>query len=347
LRGIAAATALIAFSACTVASAHTFCVSTSSGLQQALTASGDGGAYEDEDNLIRVVTGTYLTGAATSNGPFFLYSPTSAHLLTVFGGYEPGCNSTQHPAAETILDGHGATAVLALRGGHMRFAVTHLTMQNGNGDQPGAGLQVNYLTTVNTPVNIDHVIIRNNHSSVDAGGLYVSGAADFGEDAVYVTNALITGNSSDANYGGVYMTGFGNTASGLANSTIARNSAAAVNGRVGGVYCGGSATCNIANTVAWNNSNIGIFLDNAGALTCDDYGTLGGTPPAFSNGNLSLNPSFVDANNDDFHLTGASPLLGICPPNSDYDVDGLAFPNSGKEDVGAFEETVFVDGFDD
>jgi hypothetical protein len=329
------------------AQAHTFCVATPTELQQALDAVSDNGAYVGESNVIQIVHGTYLTGAPTSNGPFFSYAPNATHLLTVSGGYGGGCGSQGNfTAADTILDGHNATAVLALRRPNANTVVSNLTVQNGNGDQPGAGLQVNYLVTVNAQVTVHHVLVRDNHSSVTVGGLYVSGAGPAGTAAYYIENVLIADNSSDVDYGGAYLTGFGAGAGVVANVTVTRNNTAA--GGTGGLFCGGTSTCNIFDSIAWNNTNIGIWLDNAGALVCDDYGTLGGTPPGFSNNNLSLAPQFVDAAGGDFHLSSNSPLFGRCPGgNGILDLDNHPYPGSGKGDMGAYEETVFADGFDD
>ena len=337
--------ALFAAAATTQAAAHEACVSTAAELQQALADASDGGPYVAEDNLVKLVTGTYRTGAATSNGPFFFYSSHSTTSLTLYGGYGPGCSGGHHAAADTILDGHGSTAVLVLRNKQGPLAVTHLTLQNGDSDAPGAGLQINYLVTVESSVQVDHVIIRGNHSSVDAGGLYASGAASAGS-AVTLTDALIVDNASDANYGGAYVTPYGDTAL-VDHATIARNAAAATSDRVGGLYCGGTALCNVFDTIAWNNSNVGLYFDSPAALVCDDYGAIGGAVSDYVANVHSVSPAFVDAANGDYHLGAGSPLFGLCAPgNGTTDLDDRAFPGHGGADVGAYEDTVFVDGND-
>ncbi|MEO6688829.1 MAG: hypothetical protein ABIS07_16965 [Dokdonella sp.] len=207
-------------------------------------------------------------------------------------------------------------------------------------------MQINYLVSVSAQVSVDHVIIHDNHTSVTAGGLYASGSAPQGMVAVDVSSALVYENTADIDYGGIYMTGYGYN-SDVLNSTITRNHSPAGN-TVGGIYCGGSALCGIYDSIAWNNSNVGIALGNAGALICDDYGTLGGTTPAFSSNNFSVAPSFVDAAGGDFHLAGNSPLFALCGGGTGTtDVEDHKFPASGREDMGAYEDTIFIDDFED
>jgi hypothetical protein len=330
-------------------SAHDFCVSSASELQQALTDASDGGMYAGEDNLVKIIAKTYLTGAATANGPFFFHSSAASPgpLLTIVGGYNAACASRVHSAASTMLDGQNATPVLAIRNTHGNVAVSHLTVQNGQSDSPGAGLQVNYLTTVNGSVDIENTIIRGNHSTVDAGGLYASGASVAGSNSLYLASVLIAGNSADGNYGGAYLTGYGGSSL-VHYSTVTRNTAAATGERVSGLYCGGTAICNVFDNIIWSNgTTYGLYLGNAGAVIDNDYGSLGGTPPDLISGNLSLNPFFVDAAGGDFHLSGDSPMLGYCPPSPHgFDLDDNANPNSGRQDMGAYQETIFVDGFE-
>ena len=82
-------------------------------------------------------------------------------------------------------------------------------------------------------------------------------------------------------------------------------------------------------------------------LYYNDYGTRGGMTPQNEVGTLMANPQFVDAPGGNFHLAGNSPLLGVSPLLSDtLDLDGNPSPQGGKMDLGAYEETVFADGFD-
>jgi hypothetical protein len=340
--------ALLFFAGAQIAqgAANFACVSTAAELQQALTDASNGGAHVNDDNIIELVAGTYKTGAATGNAPFFFHTTNSTAALSILGGFAPGCGGGEQAASATILDGRGMTGVMSLRSAHGSIGVTHVTIQNGESADPGAGLQINYLVTVNAHAQVDHTIIRHNHSTGDAGGMYISGTGPNGQTTVFVSDVLIVDNSADGNYGAVYMTAFGSS-SGFDNSTIWGNTAAASTNRVGGLYCGGTATCSVFNTIAYNNSNFGMYFEIPGAVVCDDYGAIGGAVPIVDRGNVSAPPMFVDSANNDFHLSSASPLFGLCSAGSGFpDLDDHPFPDNGKEDVGAYNDTLFTDGLE-
>lgn len=323
------------------AQAHIFCVSTAAELQAALTAASDGGAYNAEDNDIDVVAGSYPTGAATANGAFFFHS-TGAHHLYLFGGYATGCHDRSNDASSTVLDGRHATPVVALRGTNADIVVSHLTVRNGESDQPGAGLQVNYLVAPHALVDITDVIVRDNHSSSAAGGIYAAAGG-----SLYLFTNLIVGNSADGQYGAGFITGDGGVNEWF-NNTVTRNTSAATSNPVGGLYCGGTTDCDIWNSIFWNNNGAGLFLGGSGALLHrNDYGTLAGHVPADAANNLSVAPQFVAPNKGDFHLAGNSPLLGFGTPlGALIDVEGHRYPTTGRSDLGAYAETIFMDGYD-
>ncbi len=321
--------------------AHFFCASTALEFQTALTQSSDGGIYNGEDNVIFLTGGTYVTGAATSNGPFLYYSPFPAHSIDVYGGLAAACGPRTAQTPPTILDGGGNTGVLTIRNTNGDVTVNQLTLQNGESTQPGAGLQVNYSVSAQGSVNIRRTIIRNNHSTANAGGLYVSS----GDQAFLVAN-LITGNSADGQYGAGTVTGSGQI-SYLSATTVTQNTSTAAT-PVGGLYCGGSAVCELHNCILWNNTLYGVYLGNASALLrYNDIGTRGGAIPSADDHNLSVAPQFVNASNGNFRLAGDSPLLGYAPVNgTEFDLDGHQYPLAGKIDLGPYEVTIFIDGFD-
>jgi hypothetical protein len=332
---------------CGLAQSHSFCVSTAQEFQDALTQSSSFHTYNLEDNVVVLVHGVYKTGVATGNTPFFFYSPNSPHSMRIYGGYEDGCRGPTKQTPPTILDGNGTTGVLVLRDTYGDIVVSNLTLQNGESDEVGGGLQVNYSVSVNGSVTIQDTIIRNNHSTVDAGGLYASGAGI----AVEVVGNLIEGNRADALYGAGYVSGFGTNELNLVqNNTVTQNTSGAASNPVGGLFCGGTSPCRISNNIFITNTAVGLYLGDANAeVEFNDYGTLGGTAPALSAGNVSVNPQFVDASAGNFHLTGTSPLLGVSPyPIYINDLDGNPFTTTGygKFDLGAYAETIFIDGFD-
>jgi hypothetical protein len=325
------------------AHAHIFCVSTASAFQAALTQSSDGGIYAGEDNAILLVGNTYTTGAATGNAPFHYYLSNTTHAIQIYGGYATNCNPRTALTPPTILDGGGNTGVLSVGNKFGSIMVSQLTLQNGESGTPGAGLQVNYLVSVNADVDIHDVIIRNNHSTVSAGGLYAS-AGGYGG----FTANLITGNSADGQYGAGYVTGYG-SGSVFYNNTVSKNTSTAATNPTGGLYCGGTAPCEMHNNIFWNNTTYGVYLGNSNAfLSYNDIGTQGGTAPGTDYMNLSVAPKFVDAINDNFRLAGDSPLLGYGVLNgTTYDLDGHQYATLGKLDLGPYAETIFTDDFED
>lgn len=323
--------------------AHEFCVASSSQLQQALNASADGGAYAVEDNVINIVKGHYLTGAASGNGPFH-YNSLGVHRLYLTGGWTAGCVEYEptRSAILTRLDGGGVTAVLSLRNPNGLLYVDNFTLENGEGGSPGAGLQINYLSTVAAPVTINNVIVRNNHTTTSAGGVYASGSG--GGNGVRLFGSLIYDNSADNGYGAGYFTSYNNTGAALCN-TVVRNTAAS---GIGGAYFGGGSVWAIFSSIFWNNAASGLELGNASVeLFYNDFGTRTGNSPQVDLGNMSVAPKFVDAAASDFHLAGDSPLLGASHFQcGELDLEGKAFAHSGGQDLGAYSETIFLDSSD-
>lgn len=328
------------FLAPAAASAFTFCVTTSGDLQQALTEASNGGLHNGENNDVRIRAGTLLTGAE----PFHYYS-TAAFALRIFGGYGgANCSSYVYDASLTKLNGHGATGVLSIGNPNGFVLVEDLTIENGESASPGAGLQVNYLTVPNAFVDVTNVIVKYNHSSVDGGGLYVSSA---GLESDLIGN-LIVDNSADGQYGAGYFVSYSSSGSTVFNNTVAKNTSTAASTPTGGLYIGGSAQWLIANNIFWNNTGAGLYLGVGGAeLYYNDYGALGGTAPALESGDLLVNPQFIDAINGNFHLAGDSPLLGYSHIlGGNLDLEGHFRPDGGNVDLGAYYDTIFIDGFD-
>ncbi len=344
---IALAISLLALSG--VAQAHYFCVSTAQEFQDALTESSEGGMYNAEDNDIFMVHGTYHTGGAvTGIDPFFFHSQTSTHYLGIYGGYAAGCAVPAPTTQRTILDGNDSTGVLTVRNSSGQVAIAGLTLQNGRSSSPGAGLQVNFPNGSSGTAIIDNNIIRNNHGFGDGGGLYVKG----GGSGLSVFANLIEGNSTGGDYGAGYVYSEGSVQScRFMNNTVRGNSSEAANNPVGGLFWGGESLCRIYNNIFWSNGGIGLYLGGANAdVEYNDYGTLGGAyPPSLDIGNISVNPSFVDAAGGDFHLAGDSPLIAISPIltiGSDLDGHPFVATNGRNGDLGAYAETIFIDGLD-
>jgi hypothetical protein len=109
-----------------------FCVDNSIDLQAAL----DSAASSDEDDVIRIIQGSYLGN--------FVYASTNSSGVSIEGGYSSGCliDSRVVDSTNTVLDGEGNGAVLVFSAPNVfaDFSVDGLTIQNGNVSNRGGGL---------------------------------------------------------------------------------------------------------------------------------------------------------------------------------------------------------------
>lgn len=324
--------------------AHTFCVNTSSELASALAKSSDGGVYASQDNEIDVAKGTYKTGSATSNGPFY-YSSTTGNALSIIGGFKSGCPSFEFDATTSILDGNHATRVLELHG-HGTIAVEELTIQNGESTSNGAGLVVDSIFGDVGNVYVENNIIQNNHTTQQNGGFTVENGGSTNYLNFYVN--LVVNNSADMGDGAGEILGNG-TAAYIVNNVMYGNKTSA-SGGTGGLYYGGIARAQIDNNIFKSNSNFGLELGASTGvyLRYNDFGTRTGLTPQFDIGNTAADPEFVDASSGDFHLSATSPLLGYSYENGDggYDMNGHFISENGPVDLGVYQDTLFKNGFE-
>ncbi len=131
------------------------------------------------------------------------------------------------------------------------------------------------------------------------------------------------GNTADSG-GGIYCYLSSPT---IVNCTFSGNSA---DDKGGGIYCLHSSSPNISNCTINGNSagwgggplvdpDLGVIVDtNANEDSCDVY---------FS---ISLDPMYVNPDNDDYHLQEGSPCIDAGDPDSPLDPDGTV------ADIGAF-----------
>lgn len=340
----AAAMALLTAIAMEPACAHTFCVATATQLQNALTDASDGGTYDAEDNFILLRAGVFSTGAATGNGPFHYHGSSTRHI-DIYGGYDAGCGNTSHDARDSILDGQHATQVLNVRSASGPIDMAYFTLRNGESASAGAGLSMNAIAGDDGQVTVSSLIVRDNHSSASAGGIFMAtGAGQF----IAVEDSLIFGNSADSGNGAGNVLAGGPTT--IANNTITQNTTS-LGGGTGGLHFSGVAGCNcgISSNIIWNNTNVGLFLANSNAnVHYNIVGTIDGATPSDNTGNINLAPQFVDAAAGNFHLQSDSPAIGLAQETyGGYDAYGNpAPPFRSTSDAGGLFATIFGDGFD-
>ncbi|MEO8673028.1 MAG: right-handed parallel beta-helix repeat-containing protein [Tahibacter sp.] len=322
----------------------TLCVTNAVQLQKALDDVSDGGIFAGTSATIRVVKGNYLTTALSNQA--FHYSSTANQAITIAGGYRGACpnpTSSRNPTL-SVLDGNATTPVLEIHSAIGPVLVQFLTIQNGKTGGNPAGLSINSHVGDNSGALVENNIIQDNISSGLHGGLFVASGGT--TTLLQVANNLIVNNHADNGYGGGAVVGNGGSM-GLYGNTIYGNTTSTA-GTVGGLSVSSTGTGSVINNIAWSNTGAGLNLATGSmSVSYNDIGTLTGVAPVFGTGNVSVAPKFVSAGTGDFHLAQNSPLLALSPfPEGDYDLDGFELPAHGKVDVGAYEETIFIDGLD-
>lgn len=355
------AVAVLAVIASRIAGAALFCPSNEAELRQALTAA----ATNNEDDEIRLRTGTFFTGGQT-----FAITTTEARSLSISGGWTDDiplfCSRQVPSASATVIDGQNLTAVLDINAhafgsgaANATVSLGNLTIRNGHtstiGESAGLRIGTGYQTlrlerTILTGhrQTASNANIYNNAVTLSGSGdIYVLGNAMGDLQSRYANLAIFTGSASQT----VYLTN--NTLSlngGGFDALLDANNGTAfrlVNNAVvatdfGGLYFNSR---NASDPIRlWMFNNLGQW----------DYYALQDriSVQADSGNRTALDPRFVDAG--DFRPGTGSPLVnaGINSPFGgvpDVDLDGAPRVDLGVIDVGAFEsrrERIFASGFD-
>ena len=200
-----------------------YCVSSSSEIQNALTAA----ASNEEDDLIQIVQGTY-----TGN---FVYTSGQLNNLTIEGGYSTGCSSRTDPPANTVLDASGSGTVLQLNGS-LDAIIDGITLQNGGNSGLIASLGRDFLISnckiqYNTGNNgggarltAKKIEITNNtimsNVAKTGGGVDIQGSTP--EITTFAGNIISQNITNDAEGGGVQIK-WGSPTVNFINNVISRN----------------------------------------------------------------------------------------------------------------------------
>jgi parallel beta-helix repeat protein len=247
--------------------AATFCVTTTSELQTALTTAEDNA----EDDEIQIVQGTYRGN--------FAFASAEEFYLIIKGGYTEGCASREVDPTNTVIDANSANSVFSLIGNNIvNFVIDGLTIQDGNAYN-GGGL---YIKTTEGEVTLTNNIISENKATSSGGGVFIGGAV-----TVTITDNEISGNTmSWDSYGhrggGIYIGG-SSTAT-LTGNEISGNVARARNIRAdstygGGIFFGASSTATLTgNKISGNTASSyydysyggGIYFGTSGTVTLTD-----------------------------------------------------------------------------
>ncbi len=349
----------------TPAVAATFCVYTSTELQNALTTAQTNG----EDDVIKITTGTYV---APSGG--FSYQAGTIigdyHALSLSGGwygrFNAPCSQQVQDPLQTVLDGGSAQRVLKIvvreADVNSNVSVRLLTFANGSSTSLGGGLS---LAGVNGDFAGNWTIERNaflNNQAAHGGGLGIAENNAAATAHVRVINNLFLLNRATGNYGAAQIGLDGGYGIYLTNNTVLNNSTAATGGSAtGGIYVTGTGSVRvIVNNNLWGNDDADLWVNSGSSgysLMHNNIGMLIGSLAGNSAGNISITPEYADplASFDyDFAPRRDSPLVdaGQSPTLfsgwylPSYDLNG-GDRTVGQVDIGAYEEDlIFAGGFE-
>jgi uncharacterized repeat protein (TIGR01451 family) len=260
--------------------------------------------------------------------------------VTLRGGYYAGYWA-QPPAPfthTTTLDGQDARRVIYVPAGYTP-TLQYLALTGGSADAGGATGQLGGgLYNAGSDLTLLANAVHNNRANQSGGGLYSAAG-----------NLLLQNNTLYRNHAGEDGGGL-NVAGGrarLENNTFNANQA--TNG--GAIY--NAASMALTNTILADNmilsesggSGGGIY--NSGAITLaynnivfnDTPEFIGMPDPIGTNGNVAVDPDFVDTGSDDYHLFPTSPMIDAGTPAvaTREDFEGDARPQAGGYDIGADE----------
>lgn len=180
---------------------------------------------------------------------------------------------------------------------------------------------------------------------------YGGGLALWGSSGTVYQNLIVDNHVEDLRGGGVYIDG-GSIE--IALCTIANNAVGlpSEHGYGGGVCVYGAAEASIRNCILSGNiasyEGDQIYVDESATATVSYCNVQGGWP---GEGNMDGDPLFVDPDNDDFHLSAASPCIDSGDPDFvpqpgqtdldgqmrvwDGDDDGVARVDMGSDEFGS------------
>jgi len=301
---------------------------------------------------VRVAQGVYTDVNSTNGYTQVVYLDES---LILRGGYTVGDWDTSDPESRwTVMDAGGQGRVVVVVGQDINPTIEGFHLRGGYVDGNGAGL---YIPAGAVPTVQLNLIYSNTAQDGYGGGVYYGGgggvpvlqrntvysnAADYGAgfyvDAGVprVWNNVVYRNEAVVSGGGLYNA---NGSPLVWNNTFYSNTA--LTG--GGIFLSSGSPA-VSNTIVVNNANYGI-CGSAGTLAYNDV--WGNSPSDYSpartgTGSISDDPRFVGATSGDFHLRSDSPVIeagqpNVAQPDMDRDGNPRPLPQSGRHDMGAYE----------
>ncbi len=252
-----------------------------------------------------------------------------------------------------IIDGNQNGSVVTFENNEDSTSILDgFTLIHGLGDGTWSFWSGGGITTDNSSPTVKNCIITNNTCPFIGAGV-----ASWNESSPTFINCMIYENldvgvflcSSDAfftnclvynNLTGLY---FDSSNPQIINSTIVNNSE-------DGIQCHNNSNPELVNSIVWNNEIVFGSICPSSSISISYSNIEGGEEGIETNdngvvnwleGNIDVNPGFVDAENNDYHLSNFSLCIGAGTLENapEYDFEGNPRPNpeDSNPDIGAFE----------
>ena len=217
--------------------------------------------------------------------------------------------------------------------------ITNCTFSNNSvpGEVGGGGMYSSYSSGI-----VTNCAFNGNSASL-GGGIFNSWESD-----LTITNCIFSGNSAEAG-GGMYI---GDSSPTITNCTFFGN--VAEGWGAGGISNDWSSPV-ITNCILWGDTAPSYpEIYNYNSSPTVTYCNIDQDGYAGSNGNIRIDPDFVDPDNDDFHLTSDSPCIDAgtngapALPDTDFEGDPRKMDGNNDDipcvDMGADEYGLDDDG---
>lgn len=333
----------------------------------------DGSSWESAKKTVQAAIDT----AAASGGEVWVEAavydglsvvPPFVHLYGGFAGTETLRSQRDWLTNVTTLDGGEASRVVVAEAGYQLNTIDGFTIQDAQWIENGGGILCYYsspyishntITDNSAARGAGICCYRSNRPVISENDITGNSATEFGggiytdECSAEVYNNVVASNSASLKGGGFYI--WYPYSAVIANNTVVGNTSS-VDG--GGIHSGHGAPTISNNIVVFNSSGI-CNCEGSMTLRCNDvYGNTSynysGVQPG--SGDISADPAFVDQQNGNLHILGASPCIdaGYDDDAPDTDKDGNPRPYDGDgdsedvSDIGAYEyqfETIAQDAF--
>jgi hypothetical protein len=269
--------------------------------------------------------------------------------------FNSGENADSKLMGLTITNGYGIAGGAILSYNNSSPSITNCVIRN-NQAYYGGGIACGIDDHNSNPVIINCQIIANS-AYYGGGGIYINGSSPT------IKNCIISGNVANDYYsaggegGAIYSECSGNPL--VVNCTISGNVASV---SAGAIYCFNSSNLSINNCILWANTApyaSEIIVGNQGDPTSIQISYCNiqnpdenvivetGCTIDWGQGNIDVDPCFVNPDSNDYHLLPESPCIDAGDPEfvagpDETDIDGNPRIVNGIVDMGAFE-AAFLD----